>query len=1118
MTRTFLFAALVAALLSGRGDASTDVDSTCLTGADPSVKVGSDLNAFTSTKNGVVWDGTSAQLQLQKQAGVFSGTVLGVSVPIFSGCAADFDEDGWTDFVATGQGANSYIKFFKNETYQNAEPSDWSDATQIRTPKFSTTTQIEAANTSYDAAVMACADLNGDGHQDFVYIRCTSSGCTTPTRLDIFLGNGHGAFSAPYKMVANGNESRVGPIAWTTNSIAFTDYNKDGKVDIVLGTSEGTGGSLKVLLNDGAASPRFDQQVVLGTNMGYGSKGSSAIAVADYTGDGIPDYIVGGPATNRLRLYPGLLGGGLGTYQDLQLTGYTGGATAILTGDFTLNGKLSLLVGSDGLNGYTGGKVFAYENTGASTPFTSVKQTISTGSSDLDMGWAFDYDHDPDRTLDFVVADGNNSASYYLYANRTLQKYVSCGTTSSSTVDIGALASSEMTVTSVRIAPTPATPTYGTVTWEASNDDGVSWHPALACVDDPTKYCAALTTTNGSKIRWRATLCSNTNAPANTHTPTISGVTTSYTYVTATNHFRAGPIAKDGLIYVGAFRMPGNSGHFFAMSDETGGTVWDAATKLDQAAASSRHIYTVDANNNRLDFSTANASSTALQSTLLVSDATAATALVDWFFSGRFGLYTLHVLGAIENSTPALLTPPSKPYWYAYLATPQAERTAVDTYMGAYASRPQLAFVGSRDGALHAFYTNPSNVNDPSLGKEVWGFIPYDVAQRLLADKTAGTSTAYPDGSPTLVSAKINGNWRTVLISGEANGGRAVYALDVTDTVNATSTTGPTPLWQFQDSNMGRTYSKPTVIRTKVGGAETWMAVFASGPGATTDVGDTVYAVDLSTGALQWRFDLNDTNTYISTDITASETNDETGATVDGFIDRVFFGDNKGRVWKLNPGLFDAETHAISPVDSSVDVGLGMPALFSTRVTANALGADRAISGTLTAATDATNKLVLYFGTGGTEDTPDTVQNGFYAVYADTGTIRSKLDFGTGVLVGVKFYGGVIYNAGQLVFTNGRDFGVHGLCSSTAGNIVAIDANTFAQQFSTATASKIVAPVFARNGEIYTVTLTGQLVASTYQGTPASPAAGAATSPYSQEGTEWGHSDQPMQTIGWRQY
>ena len=82
----------------------------------------------------------------------------------------------------------------------------------------------------------------------------------------------------------------------------------------------------------------------------------------------------------------------------------------------------------------------------------------------------------------------------------------------------------------------------------------------------------------------------------------------------------------------------------------------------------------------------------------------------------------------------------------------------------------------------------------------------------------------------------------------------------------------------------------------------TRLAVFASGPSYLSDVGDTVYAVDLFTGALLWRFDLNDTNTYISTDITGSETDDESGTQIDGFIDRVLFADSTGRIWTLDPG------------------------------------------------------------------------------------------------------------------------------------------------------------------------------------------------------------------------
>ena len=342
------------------------------------------------------------------------------------------------------------------------------------------------------------------------------------------------------------------------------------------------------------------------------------------------------------------------------------------------------------------------------------------------------------------------------------------------------------------------------------------------------------------------------------------------------------------------------------------------------------------------------------------------------------------------------------------------------------------------------------------------------------------------------MNAKINGSWATVLVSGEGNGGRTVFALDVTNTVNASdgSINGPTPLWQKSDVNMGRSYSKPTVIRTKIAGSEAWLAIYASGPGITTDVGDTLYAVNLADGTLMWTFNIGDANCFIASDITASETDDESGTEIDGFIDRVFFADNKGRIWKVDPGNNFVTGGEIQEVGSTVDVGLTHRALFSTRVTVGGLGEDRAISGTLTAATDFTNRLVLYFGTGGTEDTPAAAQNAFYAVYADSGDIRSKLDGSNGIAAGVKFYGGVVFESGQIVFTSGQDLSGLGLCAPSAGKIVAIDANTFDLQFEQETNSKIVAPVFAQNGEIYTVTLTGNIYASAFMGSGGGVAAG----------------------------
>src|SRR5262249_29293253 len=157
---------------------------------------------------------------------------------------------------------------------------------------------------------------------------------------------------------------------------------------------------------------------------------------------------------------------------------------------------------------------------------------------------------------------------------------------------------------------------------------------------------------------------------------------------------------------------------------------------------------------------------------------------------------------------------------YTYSATSVADRTDIDAYITANQTRPQLVFVGSKDGALHAFHTDPASLADPTNGQEAWAFIPYDIAQRLAGDEASGVTSAYPDGSPTLASAKIAGVWRTVLVMGEGNGGRSVFAVDVTDTIDSGGlVTGPVPLWTYTDVNMGKTYSKPAVLRVKISGA-----------------------------------------------------------------------------------------------------------------------------------------------------------------------------------------------------------------------------------------------------------------------------------------------------------
>ncbi len=160
---------------------------------------------------------------------------------------------------------------------------------------------------------------------------------------------------------------------------------------------------------------------------------------------------------------------------------------------------------------------------------------------------------------------------------------------------------------------------------------------------------------------------------------------------------------------------------------------------------------------------------------------------------------------------------------------------------------------------------------------------------------------------------------------------------------------------------------------------------------------------------------------------------------------------------------------------------------------------------------------MLYFGTGGTDATLDTVQNQFFAVYADNGTIRDSYT----PAVGVKFFGGVsLNNSGQLIFSQGSNLSGNGLCSSSSGKVVALDANSFTSQFTFDTSSRITAPVYAAAGMAYTVTLKGELKASSYVATGSSsggspPSGGGSPPPGSSTGST--SSNKSMLVTGWRQ-
>jgi len=129
-------------------------------------------------------------------------------------------------------------------------------------------------------------------------------------------------------------------------------------------------------------------------------------------------------------------------------------------------------------------------------------------------------------------------------------------------------------------------------------------------------------------------------------------------------------------------------------------------------------------------------------------------------------------LGAIINSTPAIMDPPSldpppdDEYGYA---------EGTGTFASAYKNRRSIIFFGANDGMIHAV--------DARTGYEVWAFIPYNLLPKLqtvLDGQPVEQFSYFVDSSPKIAEVKLGGAWKTLLVIGQGYGGTFYQAFDIT--------------------------------------------------------------------------------------------------------------------------------------------------------------------------------------------------------------------------------------------------------------------------------------------------------------------------------------------------
>jgi hypothetical protein len=178
------------------------------------------------------------------------------------------------------------------------------------------------------ASIVNRGDFNNDGIPDII---TGNNGGSSGNAVSVYLGIANGRFK-------NNKDSGSGE---ATFDMAIGDFNGDGKLDVaVAGYSSSTQGVLQILLGRGDGTFSVGQKINVSTT-------PDSIATTDFNGDGKLDLAI---AMDKVFFYRGA---GNGTFTSVAsiAVGTSTPLRQVRVGDFNADGKVDLAV-SDGLNLY----------------------------------------------------------------------------------------------------------------------------------------------------------------------------------------------------------------------------------------------------------------------------------------------------------------------------------------------------------------------------------------------------------------------------------------------------------------------------------------------------------------------------------------------------------------------------------------------------------------------------------------------------------------------------------------------------------------------------------------------------------------------------------------------
>lgn len=422
-------------------------------------------------------------------------------------------------------------------------------------------------------------------------------------------------------------------------------------------------------------------------------------------------------------------------------------------------------------------------------------------------------------------------------------------------------------------------------------------------------------------------------------------------------------INTGSMVYQGRFDSTDWSGEIVALRPQTDGTLtplWSTADAGNVVAASTRKVFTLVPGSGGAEFKLATALSSSQRaglatpacSTTLTGDA-CAQARIDWLRGER------------SREDPA---------------GPLRRRTKVmgDVISSApyYVKNTNTVFVGANDGMLHAI--------DANTGAERFAYVPNAILSKVDNLTLVNYQHDYFVDGEVAVSTEFETPGRAVLVGSLGRGGKALYALDVS---NPQTFDASKVMWEFSDNDLGLVLGRPVIVKLNNGRA----AVMVGNGYNSANERSVLFVIDLQDGTLIRKLDTQTGATSPASASNGMATPRGWDADGNGTVDTVYAGDLYGQVWKFDLSAGNASSWGSAYTASS------LPApMFTARDSA---GNRQPITGMIGAGVDArkgdlnAGKRFIFFGTGrylSSSDVTNTAAQSWYGLIDDGTTISGR--------------------------------------------------------------------------------------------------------------------------------